>query len=289
MQPSVSRHSALYAAARVFRTAMHLAVLAGSCVLVFMITVDCLRNVSFLADDRYLHVQFWICLLFMADIILDFFFTRRKWHYLLANLFFFVICIPYLNIINAVGLKLSGEWMFVLRVVPLVRAAFVLAFMTGSFSRARARSMLTAYLALLLMVVYFSSVMFFVEEHAVFPFGHLLGCDEHDDHWLPDRGDDRNRKSPRGLVVGHGAYPVSCVYGLCDGLCRRRTAVVECGCLVRFDSAFRSFDTTFRTSAHGEDILVVAYGLAVRFAFAFQCQTHQAFHKGIETKTACFP
>ena len=59
-----------------------------------------------------------------------------------------------------------------------------------------------------------------------FPFGHLLGCDEHDDHWLPDRGDDRNRKSPRGLVVGHGAYPVSCVYGLCDGLCRRRTAVV---------------------------------------------------------------
>ncbi len=172
MQPSASRHSALYAAARVFRTAMHLAVLAGSCVLVFMITVDCLRNVSFLADDRYLHVQFWICLLFMADIILDFFFTRRKWHYLLANLFFFVICIPYLNIINAVGLKLSGEWMFVLRVVPLVRAAFVLAFMTGSFSRARARSMLTAYLALLLMVVYFSSVMFFVEEHAVNPLVH---------------------------------------------------------------------------------------------------------------------
>ncbi len=47
---------------------MHLGVVILSLLLITLITLDTLRNVSFLADTTYLKVQFWCCLFFMADV-----------------------------------------------------------------------------------------------------------------------------------------------------------------------------------------------------------------------------
>ena len=40
---------------------MHLGVVILSLLLITLITLDTLRNVSFLADTTYLKVQFWCC------------------------------------------------------------------------------------------------------------------------------------------------------------------------------------------------------------------------------------
>ncbi len=148
---------------------LHLAVLAGSIVLIFFISFDTFQNISFIESQRYLNVQFWICMLFMVDIIAEFFLSPRKWHYVLTHIFFFIISIPYLNILAYYDVTLSPEFHYIIRFIPMLRAAYVLAIITGALSDNRISSMFIAYIALLLTIVYFSSMMFFVEEHKVNP------------------------------------------------------------------------------------------------------------------------
>lgn len=149
--------------------ALHLSVLAGSIALIAFISYDTFRNVSFVDNQRYLQAQFWICMLFMVDILVEFFLSPRKWHYIVTHIFFFLIAIPYINILQFYDVRLSGELMYALRFIPMLRAAYVLAIITGALSSNRVSSMFIAYIALLLTIVYFSSMMFFVEEHKINP------------------------------------------------------------------------------------------------------------------------
>ena len=148
---------------------LHLAVLAGSIALITFISYDTFRNVSFVDNQSYLNAQFWICMLFLLDITVEFFISPRKWHYIVTHIFFFLISIPYINILNFYGIQLPGEAMYAIRFIPMLRAAYVLAIITGALSSNRVSSMFIAYIALLLSIVYFSSMMFFVEEHLVNP------------------------------------------------------------------------------------------------------------------------
>lgn len=150
-------------------TWLHISVLAASIALIVFISFDTFRNVSFLENQRYLNMQFWICLLFMVDIAVEFILSPRKWHYVVTHIFFMIVAVPYINLLDCYGVQLSGEMMYVLRFVPMLRAAYVLAIITGALSDNRVSSMFIAYIALLLTVVYFSSMMFFVEEHTVNP------------------------------------------------------------------------------------------------------------------------
>ena len=70
---------------------MHLGVVILSLLLITLITLDTLRNVSFLADTTYLKVQFWCCLFFMADVFVEMLFSVKKRKYLINHLFFLTI------------------------------------------------------------------------------------------------------------------------------------------------------------------------------------------------------
>lgn len=148
---------------------LHLSVLAGSIALIAFISYDTFRNISFIENQRYLHAQFWICMLFLVDIFVEFLISPRKWHYTVTHILFFIIAIPYINILDYFGIAISGEAIYALRFIPMLRAAYVLAIITGALSNNRISSMFIAYIALLLAIVYFSSMMFFVEEHTVNP------------------------------------------------------------------------------------------------------------------------
>lgn len=149
---------------------LHVAVLAGSVALIAFISYDTFRNVSFIENQRYLKAQFWICMLFIVDILVEFLITPRKWHYLVTHAFFLLISIPYINILDYYGITMSGELMYAIRFIPMVRAAYVLAIITGALSSTnRVSSMFIAYISLLLTILYFASMMFFVEEHKINP------------------------------------------------------------------------------------------------------------------------
>lgn len=51
--------------------ALHLMTLCGAGILIFLISYDAIRKISFLSDPRYINVQLWICLLFIVDILVE--------------------------------------------------------------------------------------------------------------------------------------------------------------------------------------------------------------------------
>lgn len=148
---------------------LHILVLLMSIALIVLISYDAFRNISFIANEMYLKLQFWICLFFIFDIIVEFFLYPKKWTYICQHLLFFIVSIPYLNIIAYYNIQLSLEMLYLVRFIPMIRAAYVLAIVLGVLSTDKISSMFAAYVGLLITTVYFASLMFFIEEHYVNP------------------------------------------------------------------------------------------------------------------------
>ncbi|WP_289875479.1 two pore domain potassium channel family protein [Duncaniella muris] len=149
---------------------MHLGVVILSLLLITLITLDTLRNVSFLADTTYLKVQFWCCLFFMADVFVEMLFSVKKRKYLINHLFFLLVSVPYLNILHYFDIPLDNHAEYLLKFVPMIRAAYVFTIVTGATTSSKwVKNMLATYLIVLIVGVYFCSLTFFVAENGVNP------------------------------------------------------------------------------------------------------------------------
>ncbi len=149
---------------------MHLGVVILSLLLITLITLDTLRNVSFLADTTYLKVQFWCCLFFMADVFVEMLFSVKKRKYLINHLFFLLVSVPYLNILHYFDIPLDNHAEYLLKFVPMIRAAYVFTIVTGVTTSSKwVKNMLATYLIVLIVGVYFCSLTFFVAENGVNP------------------------------------------------------------------------------------------------------------------------
>lgn len=149
--------------------ALHISVLAASLLLILVISWDTFHNLSFIADPFYMDVQYWICLFFLFDIVVEWFMSRHKGKYLLKNLLFIAVSIPYVNIIHHFHLTVAEPVQYALRFIPLLRAAYVLALVSGTLTANRVTSLFSAYMVLLVATLYFGSMMFFIEERTVNP------------------------------------------------------------------------------------------------------------------------
>lgn len=163
-----ARHDHDEARKMILRT-LHVLVLLCSIGLIVLISYDCFRNISFLANETYMKIQFWICLFFIFDVIVEFFFAPKKWKYICAHIFFLIVSIPYLNIIAYYNIDLSPEMQYLVRFIPMIRAAYVLTIVLSVLSTDKISSLFTAYVGLLVATVYFASLMFFIEEHYINP------------------------------------------------------------------------------------------------------------------------
>lgn len=82
---------------------LHVMILLLSLFLIVDISIDTFNNIPFISQTSYLKTQFWICMFFIADFILEFFLSKDKIHYLQTHFLFLLVSIPYLNIINYFG------------------------------------------------------------------------------------------------------------------------------------------------------------------------------------------
>jgi hypothetical protein len=146
---------------------LHVVVLAMSVGLVAVISYDMLRNMSFLDDARYVRMQLLACLLYQVDIVVSFMFAPRKWRYVVTHITFFLVCVPYLSIFELFDVELTRGLHYFLHVIPFVRVAYVFAIVAGAFRYNNVTGIFTAYMTLLMIVVYLSGLIFFVEEHTV--------------------------------------------------------------------------------------------------------------------------
>lgn len=144
-------------------------VIIASIVLIVFISDDTFRNISFLADRTYMEVQWWICMFFLFDFFVEWILARKKWRYLATHFMLFVVSIPYLNLIEYYDIHLSCEMSYLIRFMPLVRAAYALFIIMLSLSNNKISSMFVCYIVLLVSTIYFFSLVFFIEEHYVNP------------------------------------------------------------------------------------------------------------------------
>ena len=148
---------------------LHVIILILSLFLVISISVDTFKGIPFYEQSVYMKVQLWICALFLADFVLEWFLAEKKGHYVATHFIFLLVAIPYQNIIAYMGWTFSPEITYMLRFIPLVRGGYAMAIVVGWLTYNRASGLFVSYLTMLLATVYFSSLAFYVMEHGPNP------------------------------------------------------------------------------------------------------------------------
>lgn len=123
--------------------------------LVISISVDTFKGIPFYEQSVYMKVQLWICALFLADFVLEWFLAEKKGHYVATHFIFLLVAIPYQNIIAYMGWTFSPGITYMLRFIPLVRGGYAMAIVVGWLTYNRASGLFVSYLTMLLATVYF--------------------------------------------------------------------------------------------------------------------------------------
>ena len=152
-----------------FIDVLHLLVVVLSVVLLYAVTYDTLHSVSLLTDSRYLTLQFWICIFFIFEVLVEWAVRPHKLRRILPTLGLIAVCIPYITFVHHFGWHVSVEVYYLLRVMPIVRAATVLVVMWGIMEKNWVTGMFGSYIIILTITLYVLSLLFYVEEHLVNP------------------------------------------------------------------------------------------------------------------------
>ena len=67
---------------------LHVLILCLSLFLIISISMDTFHNIPFINQGSYLRIQFWICMFFLFDFLLEFFLAPDKWRYLSSHFVF---------------------------------------------------------------------------------------------------------------------------------------------------------------------------------------------------------
>ncbi|MCM1153317.1 MAG: potassium channel family protein [Muribaculum sp.] len=143
---------------------LHILVLILSVFLVISISMDTFRNIAFYKAPHFLKVQFWICIIFLADFFIEWYMADRKWKYLRNRFFFFLVSIPYLPLIDLFGWHFSMQMTYMIQYIPLIRGGYALAIVVGWFTSNKATGLFFTYLITLFSSVYFASLAFYIFE-----------------------------------------------------------------------------------------------------------------------------
>ena len=155
---------------------LNLVVLALSVILIVWISVDTFTGVEPMDDTGNMHFQFWMCVFFLADFFVGLFYADRRSRYFWHRIIFFILSVPYLNILGWMGITLSPDAMYFIRFIPLARGALAISIVIDYLSSNAVASMFMSYLSIMVLLCYFCSLIFYAREHGVNP--------QVSDYWL---------------------------------------------------------------------------------------------------------
>lgn len=149
----------------------HIAILILSVGLIAFISYDTFKNIPFLEDHAYMTFQFFVCIVFLADFFVEWSLSPKgaKGRYFRHHFFFFLISIPYLNIINFLNIEISVDMIYFARFLPLCRGALALAIVLDYIASNKITGIFFSYLSIMLLSVYFAGLIFFEREAPVNP------------------------------------------------------------------------------------------------------------------------
>ncbi|MCM1293431.1 MAG: potassium channel family protein [Bacteroides sp.] len=154
-------------AARDFMRFLNFAVFVLSAILIVWISIDTFKKIDYLDRSPYMKFQLWVCIVFIFDFFAGLVFAPKKWHYIKHRWFFLLVSIPYISIINYIGIHPGPDALYFLRFVPLARAALAMSIVVGYLSQNAVTSLCISYLTIIIFITYFCSLIFFQREAGV--------------------------------------------------------------------------------------------------------------------------
>ena len=148
---------------------MNFVVLVLSVLLIVWISIDTFKRVNFLENHAYMTFQFWVCIVFIIDFFVELGYAPDKWKFVRRRFVFLILSIPYLNIINQMDIKLSADALYFVRFIPLARGALALSIVISYLSSNAVPSLFMSYMAIMILVGYFCSLIFYQREAGVNP------------------------------------------------------------------------------------------------------------------------
>jgi hypothetical protein len=146
---------------------LHLLILVLSIAMIVFLSVDVFSGVAFLKTGYYMQFQLVVCIAFILDFVIEMWAAERRMRYFWRHLMMLLISIPYNNIIDVLGIEQAEHVRDILHVVPFARASLALAVVVGYISENKIAGLFARYLAIMVLVVYFSSIIFYAKEAPV--------------------------------------------------------------------------------------------------------------------------
>lgn len=118
-------------------------------------------------SNTYLHIQFAICLLFLLDFLIRWGADRSRGGFLMRNIVFLLISIPYLNIIVWAGIHLPHQWAMLIGLMPMARAFLAFYIVIRWLVTNKINLLFTAYILTVVVFTYLAALIFYEYEAPV--------------------------------------------------------------------------------------------------------------------------
>ena len=137
-----------------------LALIAGI-VLLVVLTEELTEDNRPRFSPYYLRMQLIVCIIFIADILVRMFTSPEPLRFLRHNIFFLLLSIPFLNIIEAFHINLPRSLAMLVGTIPLLRTLVVADTLSRWLTRGRAQHITAAYAMITLIFTYISALVFY--------------------------------------------------------------------------------------------------------------------------------
>ena len=158
--------------------------------------MDTFNGVDFLENHYYMTYQLWVCIIFIIYFFVEYAMAENKWQYLRHRWIFLFLSIPYLNIIDLFNIQFSSEELYYIRFIPLARGALALSLIIGYMTHNRISSLFLSYVVIMVMIIYFASLVFLEKEQPV-------------NNLVPNYGAALWWALMEGTTIGSYIYPVT--------------------------------------------------------------------------------
>lgn len=146
--------------------------------LIVGLSVEILSGNHMPYSEWYMNLQLAVCILFMAAST-EFVLCRPfSWGRAVSGLLFFLLSIPYINVMGWCGVDLSSAELRPMGFVPVLRSLFAMFLIVDWLISGRTRRLMASYTVTVLLFTYISALIFYDYEAGVNPdltgFGNAL-------------------------------------------------------------------------------------------------------------------
>ncbi len=144
-----------------------LRVIAGT-ILLISFSWEILTTTDRHFSATYLTIQLIVCIVFIADLLIRWRITPSHKSFLIPNLFFLLISIPYLNIIQWLHITPHHDWAILIGIIPILRAFLALYLvLIWIIQENRVKMLFWAYILTVALFTYLSALVFYHYEYPV--------------------------------------------------------------------------------------------------------------------------